>query len=383
MLLEYKKYFGDLMKAIAFVVAALTFVSCGNKDSEKSKIQIAKNSQTVSGSWCNVTPLYGSYFVSKYSFIDDNEVRKDLIRLTDSEAPVVYSYAEADKFHIKNDTYNPMREYSVEHVTTENEIRALSNLSRQKEIFKEILAKNPSLELNGQEFGPTKALNIYTTGSLFGEGSKDTVYPCSDFSDSFDNVEDKRPIVEFQIFVSQQAFRLQPDAALQEKMSLTYPIKEIAIDLDQLSGGQWCGWMVSGERAHLKILTLEDDFFLINDYFEMLMNDKKYSEELLKRRAEETQKYEVTSRKGTLVGTTKIFDNSPSTNRFVMVKDALGQKALIKAYSENSIVLPNDFFYKCSDLRPLQNYPKYKTWLPKFLELEREQANIHREQHKQ
>lgn len=360
------------MKSIvALGLIALVSVGCGkNSDNKKNdpKKSFTVNGLTSNKGWCSAENLLDNLqVVTRVNFLDNENLQMERILIDSHSAPVTHRFSKTIKYALEPG-YGGRDSYAVETVEGKSAVSNLKDHYSQGLIVDKIFAKNQNL-VSVSTFAPEKAIILKASG-LF-EDSKQELYPCENFSSSFDQVANVRPMIEFQIKVGQTVSSFVSDSLLPIEMAIQAPISEVKIDYAKLEGTQWCNWFeMKRSSPHVTILTLKADSFKLNTYtgaFDL------YAEvpSILLDNAERAKVYRIDQFEGVLKGSYEWTPGYRTTDTFVQIKDANGVNVMVKANSESSLLTSLKFFYECSDKRPLESYPAYKADLGKLLELEK------------
>lgn len=360
-----------MKRIVALGLIALVSVGCGkNSDNKKSdpRKSFTVNGLTSNKGWCSAENLLDNLqVVTRVNFLDNENLQMERILIDSHAAPVAHRFSKTIKYALEPG-YGGWDSFVVETVEGKSAVSDLKDHYSQGSIVEKIFSKNQNLVSVGN-FAPEKAIILKASGLL--EDSKQELFPCENFSSSFDLITKVRPMIEFQIKVGQIVSSFVRDSLLPIKMAIQTPIYEVKIEYAKLEGTQWCNWFeMKSSSPHITILTLKSDSFKLNTYTGAFDLYAEYPSILLDN-AERAKVYRIDQAEGVLKGSYEWTPGHRSTDTFVQIQDASGVNVLVKTHSESNLLTSLNLFYECSDKRPLESYPAYKAGLGKLLELEK------------
>lgn len=365
------------MRANLFLITVLasSLIACGKKDNSNgnnSTPEKTVNGLTANQGWCNAELIDDGFeLVTKINILDEKNIRMERIRISRDASPVAYRFSKNYEYVGEND-YAGYDKFTLKAVKGSDSVQKLKNFSGQETIFNKILSKNSKLEKSVTSFSPVRAVILKASG-LLSEDSEQHFYPCDNYSSTFNEALEVRPMVEFQIHLGQAISAYRTEKQLPIKMALKLPIKEIAMGPDKLNGTQWCKWFEFGMKTpQLTILTIKEDIFRDTLYTGALDIYEDHAS-IFQSTAEDGHVYRIDKSAKNLKGQYEKVINGTSYTRdatFKMIKDASGVTALIQEKSESSIISGYEIYHSCDDQRPLEVYSAYTKWLKEMLDQE-------------
>lgn len=391
--------FSTRKKIWVLTIAAALLMACeSKKSSPEEPVPTRQNhedngpvtpdpvaSPVAAQSWCRMED-WKSFVVVLRMTAKGDQFETVYLRLSPNVPTVKYPFSSSTPWDVKKGS-NPLEDnprvgrFMVSLVPGPLAVTPkLAGLDEQKRIVEQVLPNYSVLAPRQGPFSPDVSLSVKTRDVYSGGVIEKFMYPCSSYSEAFNQEAPARPMMELilKISSSMDSFTEKNLNHVAQAMPLVEPVEEAPLDPTALEQTHWCAWReVEAGRLKLYTLSFADGKFIENAYTEnfALAPDQASAMDFLTKNAALSEFYETFWEKGRLIGKniTQRERKYPDEELFSSVHDANGMKAIVRlSPKQPDLSRPyfDDIYFECSQSKPLEFSTAFRDKLPVILDLQ-------------
>jgi len=333
--------------------------------------------------WCRAEDWDDFQVVMRMTLKEDHMLT-EYLRLTPTGFDV-YQYSQRPPWELKDQMASVPNKILVNLHENSALISTLPGFPEQKRIFDEIFSQNALLSHPEGGFAPPKAMTTLTRVLATGFEIERNVYPCENYSSTFNGEGPIRPLLELILTfaLNSKGYTAEGRGTVAASMPFAYPVEEVKIQQDSIANTQWCSWReVAAGELLLRTLTIGTNTFVENAHTQLFAGiaDELEQKKYLNENAARSEKYSFEIKGDRLTGKNLTpLENQPKNlpqELFAMIVDANGMKALMRMDAiepDRTWPVFSDLYFHCQDIRPLQFSPAFQIRLPDILALQMQQ----------